>query len=338
VGGVDWSVEMSASAIAANGGPTKPLRFVHITKNAGTTIEEVGKPNWGKFDGEYRDAVSEVYGNPWAWWHVPPQFMNRSAQAALRKKYDYFAVVRNPFDRVVSEYYCRWGGPNKKLHDAARANTWINNRLVLLEREIATFEANRAREQGGKWQPGRTFKPLEGHWIPQHVFLVDEKGEAFVPNENLIRFENLVTDFGDLMARYGYSETYRIDSHHNKSAAETAGMDVPLFTAMQLSPENVELVRRIYQQDFELFNYPLDPQPKPPKKATKTVGDERVKEGEDEGEGEGPPHKRSKALPASALDQSPAPVTVPAPPVPTVPLLPKGGNLASLLAAYKKKS
>jgi len=40
----------------------KPLKFIHITKCAGTSIEDIGKKNdicWGRYHEEYN------------WWHEP---------------------------------------------------------------------------------------------------------------------------------------------------------------------------------------------------------------------------------------------------------------------------
>jgi hypothetical protein len=320
----------------------KQLRFVHITKNAGTTIEEIGKPHWGRFDAEYRDAVSDVYGSPWDWWHIPPQFMSRDALSAIRKKYDFFLVVRNPFDRVVSEYYCEWGGPKKKWNDAARANSWIQQQLEKIEQSIEVFEANKAA--GGKRQPGRTYKALDGHWMPQHIYTVDENGGSLVESQNVVRFENLAADFSSLMSRYNYPDTFSIEkaSHLNKSRAKVGqgqGSEAQ-FTAHQLSPENIELVRRIYRRDFEQFNYSLDPPPPKPKPVPPPTAPQ-------DDQYEGPQSKRARERardspppPAAPVHAAPtAPTEPPAPPAAPVPVVPVGKqSLSSLLAAYTKRS
>jgi len=74
----------------------KELKFIHITKCAGTFIEDLGYENdilWGKFHEEY------------GFWHSI--FIDRDKK--LKEKYDWFMIVRNPYTRILSEYYCKWG-------------------------------------------------------------------------------------------------------------------------------------------------------------------------------------------------------------------------------------
>ena len=110
--------------------PRQALRFVHITKCAGTSIEDVSGNQWGRYDTEYRDSVSDMYCHDGSWWHLPLLYVRPAyVLKDLLKKYDYFCVVRNPFDRVISEYFCKWGGPKFKATTAADFNRWIHKRL-----------------------------------------------------------------------------------------------------------------------------------------------------------------------------------------------------------------
>ena len=85
----------------------KELKFIHITKCAGTTIENMGKKNnilWGRFHKEY--GCNYILGPPWH-----EIFKNQNTN--LKLKYDWFVVVRNPYERLISEFYCKWGGIGK---------------------------------------------------------------------------------------------------------------------------------------------------------------------------------------------------------------------------------
>jgi len=106
----------------------QPLEFVHITKTGGTSIEAAGARagiNWGLCHYSQRDKsgctqpVDLNYierKNPFLQqppWHVPLQFLVENPF----QNSETFAVVRNPYDRYISEYYCGWGydGPQVSL-------------------------------------------------------------------------------------------------------------------------------------------------------------------------------------------------------------------------------
>ena len=80
----------------------KELKYIHITKCAGTYIEDLDKKyniRWGRYHKEY------------GWHHTIFTRLNYK----LKRKYDWFMIVRNPYERILSEYYCKWGGIGKKI-------------------------------------------------------------------------------------------------------------------------------------------------------------------------------------------------------------------------------
>ena len=79
----------------------KELKFIHITKCAGTFIENMAKQNninWGRFHPEYYNWKKDN-----KWWHTCFDLIDEK----VKNKYDWFMVVRNPYDRILSEYYCK---------------------------------------------------------------------------------------------------------------------------------------------------------------------------------------------------------------------------------------
>jgi len=95
------------------------LKFIHVTKCAGTSIEDIGiKHNllWGRFDKEY----SNTNGG----WHN----LFTTVDPAIIDKYDWFMVVRNPYTRIESEY--NW--QSHPVHTTSQMNQYIieqiNNR------------------------------------------------------------------------------------------------------------------------------------------------------------------------------------------------------------------
>src|SRR4051812_42436098 len=103
------------------------IKFVHITKTGGTSIEEVGKSNgmlWGRYDDNIKDCKTLFEVNP-AYWHTPIRFFEKNPYT---KNNILFTVVRNPYERIVSECFCKWGGKykNEEFSSAEEFNRYIN--------------------------------------------------------------------------------------------------------------------------------------------------------------------------------------------------------------------
>ena len=168
----------------------KQLKFIHITKTAGTSIEDLGLKHhikWGRFDKEsfeMYDKDSLKIGNPW---HIPFIFLDKE----YKQKFDWFIVVRNPYDRVLSEYYCKWNNKDKyfiKTQDKTEFNKMI---IEKIKRKVVPFTDTRPT--------------LE----PQHNY-IDKCTKI-----HILKFENLKVDFDNLMKKYKLN--IELDLHNNKS-------------------------------------------------------------------------------------------------------------------------
>ena len=51
----------------------KKLRFIHITKCAGTSIESLIN-TWGRHDKVLKESLSKTFPSNVEWWHVPPKW------------------------------------------------------------------------------------------------------------------------------------------------------------------------------------------------------------------------------------------------------------------------
>jgi len=185
----------------------RELKFIHITKTGGTSIENMGRTiniNWGRFHREY------------GFWHG--KFKYKSA--ALKIKYDWFMVVRNPYERILSEFHCRWGGlggNKRKLENISREefNNYIINKI-------------KNRNLNG------------GHYIEQYLYY-DKNCKI-----NILRFENLKEDFDKLMRLYNINLS--LNKNDNKSLKR--------FSVNDFSSELINLINKVYSLDFEIFSYP----------------------------------------------------------------------------------
>lgn len=142
------------------------LLFVHIYKNAGTSIRraflKAGVVDESKDRGLHGHATAaEIVGH--------------MGEEAFRE-YRSFAVVRNPWDWQVSLYRYTLDKPNHHQHELVRA--------------LGSFEAFldwRCREEVRL----------------QKTFIVGADGTSLV--NRLLRFETLAKDFGELCAELGMS-------------------------------------------------------------------------------------------------------------------------------------
>jgi len=118
--------------------------FVHIPKSGGTSVERMLK----------KHGCSEALyvGTKKSPMSIPLQHMHAAVYRNLVPSdfYDYgFAIVRNPYGRIASEYKMRM---EAKGGDSTRFDQWLNRVLDLVKRKPSA---------------------MENHLRPQHEFIVD---------------------------------------------------------------------------------------------------------------------------------------------------------------------
>ena len=196
----------------------KKLYFIHIPKNAGISIELQGLKS----------------GYQWGIFHTGPfkvHSITVDRYRQLRKlshHHDFFLVSRNPYTRVISEFFC-----NYDFHRRLRSFKTKEDFNNYLEFKIKNRNIiNRS-----------VFSPQNGHYIEQYRFLPPPGLKCHV-----LRFENLTSDFNQLMVQYQYPIRLKTHFNHGKRSHKKFGLK-------DLSPQNIDLIRRVYQKDFEIFNY-----------------------------------------------------------------------------------
>ncbi len=147
------------------------------------------------------------------------------------EKYFKFAFVRNPYDRFVSAYeYLRQGGRNE--YDKAWAE-----KHILVHDSFKSFVLSLNNEQHRKeilsWM----------HFKPQYYFVCDEDKKILV--DFIGRYENIKDDFKYITKQLSLSATL---PHENKTVQRK---DYHHY----YDEETIQVIYRVYQIDFELFNY-----------------------------------------------------------------------------------
>ncbi len=162
-------------------------------------------------------------------WHCPPtQF------ASAENKYegvDTFAVVRNPYTRILSEYYWVQRGQHQSLEEINsrdKMNAWIMEAL------------DRVKETGAC---------AMGYFIPSHKYIFYEEKQIVT---HILRMENLTDDFRNLMHKYNLPITLE---HTNSQPREST------LGVHDLSPDSISKINDWARIDFEYFGYDMmDPE------------------------------------------------------------------------------
>lgn len=159
----------------------KELKFIHITKTGGTSIEKCALEKnilWGKYHKEYGLDHHEIFNN---------------ISNEIKIKYDWFTIVRDPYTRIISEFHCPFFGHNSLFYnknnnikfDKNDFNQWIKERII-----------NR-------------FNYPSYHFVEQHLY-IDKN-----ININILKYENLDKEFNLLMSKYNLD--IRLDRYDNKT-------------------------------------------------------------------------------------------------------------------------
>ncbi|MGB1179359.1 MAG: sulfotransferase family 2 domain-containing protein [Lentibacter algarum] len=139
---------------------------------------------------------------------------------------EFFACVRNPYDRACSLYWFILG--RQKFMPFQIAATY---------KTLTEF-----------WQTiGDQAKPHSRHIArPQVDFIRDKHGEGSISSriKHLLRFETLAEEWPAFAAKYGYKEL----PHENKS-------ERPATWQEEMTPELIEIINEKFADDFEHLNY-----------------------------------------------------------------------------------
>ena len=240
------------------------LGFLHIPKTGGSAIEEAAKnqaqKHWGYFAWDDRTKQSNWNNNMsehhklyrGIWHHMPPSDLSSMTNLSLAYHgQDLFAVIRNPFTRVVSEvmYRCRFGKiPKDKCLDKKYANGRIRQKLT--------------KELEAKDSLGASMRNDQNHFMPQWYFFYN-RFTLERQTRYLLHFENLAEDFSDLMDAFSLNITLKtsaaLPAHSKTRRTNYTEIDPHLFHSVEDLDETTQsLIVKLYKMDFELGGYSLN--------------------------------------------------------------------------------
>ncbi len=275
------------------------LEFVHITKTGGSAIEKAGAMHgviWGACHFMTIDEIgcnspdipyivpeyqSYILTSPW---HTPPKLLaNHSNQVELPNPYvdaELFAVVRNPYDRVVSEFYCPWMGffpssPDQR-HNATKLNIWVKEMIRDYVNQYTEFQNTTAdaviivEEEGGggggdnndeENEPRVIVSPVrrllaQKHFINQVEYIFDENDNQIV--NHIIHYEHLQEEFDNLMREFHLDITLPSkDDAGGGVYTHNDNTGVAKLTFRDLDDESVALINAYAKDDFDALGYEM---------------------------------------------------------------------------------
>lgn len=312
-GGSSWSGCHSTGEWKPKGN----LQFIHVPRNMGTSIEncdgafpkEWNQTRWetrykkilqteGRWKGNMKaryESLPQLYSDPRRRestrcfvQHVPPASL--SYELPGNKVFEYgknqnFCVVRNPYERLISQfgfatthYKEKWGFSykcNKKdinaylfdrleqIHRGRRNATGLSNPRMSDEDEKKVGQNAPLLPEGAIGPITTKLTNFEDcHFLPESFFVYGFDAKKWKVNTNekwcdhVLRYENLSTEFNQLMEDFGYGVRFQKGNKTTDAHLPTMGECAEL-SEKDFTPELLALVHDIYAEDFKLFGYPL---------------------------------------------------------------------------------
>lgn len=249
--GIFWSVardDYSSDYSLLNWAPPKRLELVHIARTGGLEMAmEAAKYGYSWGACHFGEACPS-HRNRWTpstptfhqclWQHVPSQYFDSLLEEKQNPYHggDRFVVVRNVYDRIISEYYLM----RKEVLDGQKIthfNEWVQQTLLMLTKRKRGDMA--AREIGNQ-----EYFTRRGHLIPQYDYVYENETKVV---QHVLRYENLPFEFDKLMEQYHLPMRLAPLEHPEKRE----------LTVYNLTKVNLMGIEMLFEDDFREFGYEI---------------------------------------------------------------------------------
>jgi len=210
------------------------LVHIHIPKTAGTAIESffhrIGDMEWGLKSWLGQEKIN---GRWHEYQHLSMMELRSLAESEF-PGFTSFAVVRDPYTRLISDFVWRQKIELRYPGSATQFFDSFDAFLQAIPKDINTHWSDHIY---GADQARANFLI---HIRPQYQFVLDHKGNCLV--DDILSYENLCQDLHLVLQRFGlHAENIR--SPQIREPGE------------YFSREQIKLVNEIYARDFEDFSY-----------------------------------------------------------------------------------
>ena len=202
--------------------------FIHIPKCGGSSIEKTLWPRsedrneanlyWGfisKYHNKYQTGGLQ---------HLLASQVRQEVGAKIFEEFYKFTFIRNPWDRIVSQFAYMQQRPDLMEYIGMNIDTEFKSYLGLIQQKEHV------------------------QWMPQYKFILDDEGTLLV--DQIGRLESFETDFSSILAALKLDQSEEA-AHLNRSNRKS-------LNEYYSDREAVEMVADIYAKDIELFGYCFD--------------------------------------------------------------------------------
>ena len=210
----------------------KKILFVHNPKAAGTTLHVILKDLYGLKDAERNDPEPPIH-------HMP--FATILAENIATEEYYSFAVVRNPWERMLSGY----------MDFTTIRKYQYSGNIIMPEPLLSEFKDFKdfvMNFDNSHWKN-------DFHFAPQHIYTHAIKNtdgvEETISVSRILRVENFWADLDDLMKTIGfdkYRDVIRANTAYSRKTKHG-------HYSEYYDEESKNEIARIYKEDIEMFDY-----------------------------------------------------------------------------------
>lgn len=243
----------------------KKVYLVHIPKTAGTTITnifykylnmELGR-SYYKYEVKNikrENIVKEEFlkiSNQISLYHMPLSFFKNKYINFLNNNFILLAVVRNPIDRIISEFNYTF---TRIKYKKAKEIPWTVEPLNKIFNGNYTYTKDDLNKFIHNVLENAEFEYLfDGHLIPMYRYTHILKDGKLEKNCEILKYESLNDDFNNFCKKYNL----KIPDNSILSNKVNMSSDKIIYRGKRedLDNKSIELIYKYYELDFKIFNY-----------------------------------------------------------------------------------
>lgn len=197
--------------------------FIHIPKCGGTSIENVIWPEPRKEEDLWMGFISKYYNKyqTGGLQHLFASHVLQEAGEEVFAKYFKFTIVRNPWEKAISQYFYMGRRPDLRDFIGMQENVSFKYYLDLIR------------------------KKTHVQWEPQYQFITDSNGELIV--DYVGRLESINKDMDVIFNRIGIKATIE---HTNATKHQ--------HYSHYYDDESREMVSELYSSDIRMLGYAFE--------------------------------------------------------------------------------